>query len=279
MKLSEIYVRDPFILPYNGKYYLYGSRGRDQSGFDVYTSTDLENWGNPKTIFSYYDGFWGTRDFWAPEVHFYNGKFYLFATFINDHSCRGTAILVSETPDGTFRKHSDGPVTPKNWECLDGTFYVDENNTPYMIFCHEWTQIQNGTMCAIKLSTDLKTAASEPFELWSAGDASWVTFVRGEGNFVTDGPFLFKLGDELLSLWSSFSKDGYCEAVARSSNGKIDGSWTIDDKLFYAKDGGHGMIFKGFDGEYYFIFHTPNSSPDERPSLKRIKLDDLKKTI
>lgn len=277
MKINEIHIRDPFILPYDGKYYMYGSRGHNQFGFEVYISSDLENWSEPKTIFEYYDGFWGTKEFWAPEVHIYNGKFYMFATFHNDECCRGTMILESDTPDGTFHQHSDGPVTPPDWECLDGTFYVDENGVPYMIFCHEWVQIKDGTVCATKLSSDLKSAVSEPVELWKASDASWVKSVVEEGNFVTDGPFLIKVGDELLSIWSSFSKNGYLEAIARSSNGKIDGKWTIDDTLLFEKDGGHGMIFKGYDGNDYFVFHTPNISPSERPAIKKINLDRLKK--
>ena len=53
MKREEIRIRDPFILPYEGKYYMYGSRVGDpcatspwgaQRGFDVYVSADLENW-------------------------------------------------------------------------------------------------------------------------------------------------------------------------------------------------------------------------------------------
>ena len=58
MKTSEIQIRDPFILVHNGKYYLYGSGRRNGSkkcGFDVVTSTDLENWSEPKTIFEQND--------------------------------------------------------------------------------------------------------------------------------------------------------------------------------------------------------------------------------
>ena len=41
MKREDINIRDPFILPYEGKYYLYGSRGSEvwednATGLDVY---------------------------------------------------------------------------------------------------------------------------------------------------------------------------------------------------------------------------------------------------
>ena len=53
MKREDINIRDPFILPYEGKYYLYGSRGSEvwednATGLDVYVSDDLENWSEPK---------------------------------------------------------------------------------------------------------------------------------------------------------------------------------------------------------------------------------------
>ena len=55
MKKQDINIRDPFILVKEGVYYLYGTRaanfGRNTAGFDVYKSTDLENWSDPITVF------------------------------------------------------------------------------------------------------------------------------------------------------------------------------------------------------------------------------------
>ena len=270
MKLSEIHLRDPFILPWNGVYYLYGSRCRPSAtfGFDVYTSTDLKTWSQPKSIFEASPEFWGTRDFWAPEVHAYQGKFYLLATFKSDIAHRGTAVLICDTPDGTFRPHSDGAVTPKDWECLDGTLYVDEKGTPYMVFCHEWTQIRNGAVCAVELTPDLKAPVGEPMPLWNAGDAPWVRGVREPDEFVTDGPFLLRRNGELVSIWSSFDRDGYVEALAKSDDGTITGNWSVAfPPILTGHDGGHGMVFTAFDGEEKFICHQPNRSPNERPVL------------
>ena len=41
---------------------------------DVYESIDLENWYNPKTIYTLTYDSWKEKDLWAPEVHKYNGK-------------------------------------------------------------------------------------------------------------------------------------------------------------------------------------------------------------
>ena len=70
MKREDINIRDPFILPYEGKYYLYGSRGSEvwednATGLDVYVSEDLENWSEPKEIFTRTADFWADRHYWA----------------------------------------------------------------------------------------------------------------------------------------------------------------------------------------------------------------------
>lgn len=277
MKLNQINIRDPFILPYEGKYYLYGSRvgvpseekyWGDQTGFDVYISEDLENWSEPKSIFEISPDFWGEKDAWAPEVHYYKDKFYLFGSFLAEGRQRGTHILVCDTPDGTFRPLSKDPATPLDWECLDGTFYVDKKGTPYMVFCHEWVQIGNGTVCAVRLSEDLSAPIGEPVQLWKATDYKDCYGGRNKDRFVTDGPFLFREGEDLYAIWSSFNADGYVELLCKSDNGEIDGSWSVLDRPLSAENGGHGMIFTALDGKDYFVMHRPNKPPTaERPVL------------
>ena len=51
MTFSEINIRDPFILLYKDKYYMYGSRVGVQKGFDVYISDDLINWSDAVSVF------------------------------------------------------------------------------------------------------------------------------------------------------------------------------------------------------------------------------------
>ena len=97
MKCSDINIRDPFVLVHDGTYYLYGTRGATcwgpATGFDVYVSRDMENWAGPTPCFENDGTFWADRNYWAPEVHAWQGKFYMFASFKNEALCRGTAIL------------------------------------------------------------------------------------------------------------------------------------------------------------------------------------------
>ncbi len=278
MKLCEINIRDPFILPFENKYYMYGSRVGVQTGFDVYESTDLENWSAGKSIFEISDDFWATCDAWAPEVHYYNNRFYMFASFKAENVCRGTQILVSDAPNGIFLPITKTPITPSDWECLDGTFYIDKLGNPHIIFCHEWVQIGDGTVCEMQLSKDLTYAVSNPRVLWNATDYKHVKSVRKDWlACVTDGPFLYRNHNgDLLAVWSSFNDNGYTALVSQSDNGDIDGNWSVCDTPLSAVDGGHGMIFKAFDNKEYFIMHKPNTAILERPVITQLNKENGK---
>lgn len=283
MRLNEINIRDPFILPHEGVYYLFGTRAAtcwgEADGFDGYRSVDLSEWDGPFEVFHRPADFWADKNYWAPEVHFHNGHFYMFATF-NSVALdkKGTMILIADAPLGPYRLHSEGKITPEEWNCLDGTFYLSRDRTPYMVFSHEWTDTGDGEICSIPLTADLRRPAGEPRCLFRASMGKpWVRGIKHRSRpdpvYVTDGPFLFR-GDagELLMLWSSFGESGYAEALARSDNGDITGNWSINPQPLFADDGGHGMIFDSFDGHRYLILHKPNETPLERPVLKELPL-------
>ena len=272
MLLSDINIRDPFVLLHNGVYYLYGTRGATcwgpADGFDVYVSRDLEDWDGPFVCFHNDGSFWADRNYWAPEVYSYQGAFYMFASFKNPDVRRGTAVLKAESPLGPFVPHSDGCVTPRDWECLDGTLYVDKAGKPWMVFCHEWVQAGDGEVDAIPLTDDLSAPAGEPRLLFRASEAPWCKVMHhssGVDGCVTDGPFFWRTAEgTLLCLWASFSAGGYTEGVAVSSNGEIDGTFTQVEPLFM-DDGGHGMVFRALDGQLYLTLHSPNAHLEERP--------------
>ncbi|WP_400244483.1 glycoside hydrolase family 43 protein [Niallia sp. JL1B1071] len=282
MKIDEINFRDPFILPVKseGKYYLFGTTGittweGKPDGLDVYSSDDLVNWEGPFPAFRPNKDFWADQNYWAPEVHEWNGKYFMFASFKSEDRRRCTQILVSDKPEGPYVPHGSEHFTPKEWECLDGTFYVDKKGVPWMIFCHEWVQIEIGKMCAVKLSEDLTEPVSDPIDLFRATDAPWVRPVKEDHYFVTDGPFLYRAkNNELLMMWSSFGDKGYAIGLARSESGDVKGPWNHDDQPIFGKDGGHGMLFETFAGELKLVIHAPNDTPNERPMFFSVSEDN-----
>ncbi len=267
---NDIRIRDPFI--YTDRehdcYYMYGTtslvEGSTVAGnfFQVYKSYDLETFESPKVIF---DGseinFWADRDYWAPELHKYNGKYYLFASVRAENRNRATHIFVCDFPDGRFVPVSDTPITPPDWMCLDGTFFVEQGQ-PYMIFCHEWVQIKDGEIWALPLRPDLTAPAGEPTLLFRASDNPEVSeLTPGSGSYVTDGPFLRREDGKVKMIWSSFYKGRYLVLEAEADS--LLSEWHHGGSRFDF-DGGHAMVFETLDGHRMISLHSPNTPGDER---------------
>jgi Glycosyl hydrolases family 43 len=288
LHLPDFPVHDPWILAdqANHTYYLYTAAGTGRTGYGrtgtfFYKSKDLADWDGPYLCFLEPDSSWADprRGAWAPEVHFYQGKYYLFTTLHNPEKLiapgdtegnpkmmRSTMIAVSDSPEGPFRLTKlDAPIAPPDFMTLDGTFYVDPAGHPWMVYAHEWVQKIDGTMEAIPLNADLSGASGPPIYLFKGSDAPWINAQAvpstKPNHYVTDGPEMWRTQDgHLIMLWSSYDNDGYVETLARSKSGDLAGPWE-QLPLLVGNDSGHGMLFHSFDGHLLMILHHPFQPP------------------
>lgn len=296
--ISSIRCSDPFILPddTDNTYYMYSTGGRGR--VMARASKDLVNWTEPFEVMKFTKDHWAGENAasWAAEVHLYKGKYYLFTTSHTEEVMetlpgrgdiphRATQIYVSDSPRGPFKDFTNNiPHTPWNWAALDGTLWV-EDGVPYMVFCHEWLQITDGTMDAVRLPDDLSVPVEKPFKLFSASEAKWSgemlelgekTNGKDIGGNVTDGPWLFKTQTGKLGmLWSTWGKERYAIGVAYSESGSVKGPWIQEPQPLFHDNGGHGMMFRTFDGELKLCMHWVDQRdefPGRRPVIR--DLDD-----
>lgn len=282
MHLQDMPLHDPFILAHEPTwtYYLYTSNDSRMTGVKgvgtmVYKSKDLLNWEAPKTVFTLPEKAFAHEGGWAPEVHEYKGRYYLFTTLYNNERVlstppdswktnfvRGTITAVSDSPDGPFEMlNPDAALPPVDFMTLDGTLYIDDADQPWMVYAHEWVQKIDGTIEAIRMTDDLSKATGDPIHLFKASDAPWLNAVVKPGDFdlhyVTDGPQFYRTKDgHLLMLWSSYESGSYVQTIARSKSGKLAGPWEQLDPLVKG-DSGHGMLFESFDGQLMMVLHRP----------------------
>ncbi len=272
LSLDELFIRDPYILQANGSYYLYGTK--DFGKFVVYTSSDMQTWYYGGVCFAGASDFWGNdtsnseQAYWAPEVHAYNGAYYMFATFTQagTQNQQATAILKSDSPLGPFVQWSNGPITPSGHSCLDGTLYI-ENGVPYLIYAHEWQCTCKsdgvGSMAYIQLSADLRTTVGSPVEWFDADeytDYSRLEQLFGKDNTtVTDGPFVYEANGQKYLLWSTKLDGTYIQIATKFSYIGEDIHVKNSSTKLYSSDGGHGMTFSSANGADYLVLHTPNS--------------------
>ncbi|NLN28793.1 MAG: family 43 glycosylhydrolase [Firmicutes bacterium] len=117
-------VGDPFILRWNGRYYLYPSTNTHfggSVGIKAWSSVDLVNWR--------YEGLVTedpvSRNAYAPEVVYWNGKFYLYTS----PDGQGHYVFVADSPTGPFTA-----VTGNLGMTIDGSVFIDDDGT--WIFTH-----------------------------------------------------------------------------------------------------------------------------------------------
>jgi len=316
--LDQIPVHDPFVVAdaRTGRYHLFtafdGRRGPiPGTGVVSYTSENLRDWSGPNVVFRVPDDSWADQDAapWAPEVHEHDGRYYLFTTLHQPATelpwpqrgstvfevraaddaggrrptARGTVIAVADALDGPFELvRTDRPVAPPEFMTLDGTLFVDDDGTPWMVYAHEWVQVIDGTFEAIRLSPDLSGAVGDPVHLFRASEGSWLrewTATAGSlAPYVSDGCQLRRLASGALTmLWASYRRhpdghDEYVETSATSPSGSLFGPWVQNDILVDG-NAGHGMVFDGFDGRSYLILHRGMNTPVVRAEIFEV-VDD-----
>jgi len=274
--------------PVSKTYYIVGPGRR---GVREYSSKDLIHWTGPEQIYTASDSVWGNIQvisIWAPEMHYYKGKYYLFLTFDTRNKfseqwrswlprvTRGSQVLVSDSPTGPFKTFQNHSTLPVDMMTLDGTLWV-ENGIPYMVYCHEWVQISDGGVEYVQLKDDLSETAGEPVRLFRGSQAPWGRISGQYGCYVTDGPYLYmgKTG-KLYMIWTSGSSSGNGVGVAISESGKLAGPWKQQAEPLFNNNGGHAMLFHTFEGKLMMILHSPYNG-DTRPHI--FELEDTGETL
>lgn len=286
---NDLTMSDPYIYPdpETKTYYLTSSGGR------MWKSRDLVMWEGPYNVIDL-SGTWCEKAGFAAAAEIHKvGDYYYYAGTWSDHGDlieqvprrynvphNQTYLLRSENVEGPYVPFSVTPgydYQPREWDCIDGTLY-EEDGRIYMVFVHEWTQIIDGTMDYIELSSDLThTISDHPVTLFRASEAPYCGEMNslGEATFglkmpgwVTDGPQLFRTQTGRLGmLWSTWGEERYLQAVCYSESGTIDGPWVQEPEPFLSNNSGHGMLFRDFDGRLLYVVHHAEGDGPRKPQL------------
>ncbi len=290
---EDINLRDPFIYADRGAdsetdtYVMVGTITYDGGqGFDVYTTNDptFRVWSDPRPAFRRPAGFWGESQFWAPEIVPYNGSYYLFGAASSSTVSHGMFVLKADSPAGPYTPHSSfqSPITDPGFFSIDGTLFLDDVGDPWMVYSSDRSVDRNHIlhdMRAVRMQPDLKqTILATDRKLFDATAFPHITDLghppAGQTLKIVDGPELYRSKNgSLLLVWSSFTdingpgRSDYAVTIARSSNGRLDGTWVQETEPLFASHGGHGSIFRDLTGQLRLSLHQPNSGAAAYPSF------------
>lgn len=186
---------DAFLLEYDGTYYIYCTTENDtpaftsdhpyfetdkngEDGIEVHVSKNLIDWENGGYCLKKGDAF-GERWFWAPEVSYYKGRFYMVYS-ADEHP----AIAVSDSPMGPFKAFTDGPLRKEG--SIDGHLLFDDDGSIYLYFA----AFDNGNKIKVARMSDDLTKIEHEYEnvLISADEQPW----EMKDCRIAEGPFVLK---------------------------------------------------------------------------------------
>ncbi|WJH32679.1 glycoside hydrolase family 43 protein [Paenibacillus sp. CC-CFT747] len=244
-------VGDPYILRYDGRYYLYCSTKDGRVGVKAWSSGDLVNWR--------YEGL-VTEDpvstgAYAPEVVYWNGLFYMYTS----PAGKGHYVLQSDKPTGPFVKKTDNLGLT-----IDGSVFIDDDGKWY------FTHAKFGGIMASPMADPFTIEPDKPLNAslghWTEGSM----IIKRNGRY-----FITYTGNHVFSA-------GYRVNYGVNRESPI-GTYTIPENnpilLSTAKDFnglGHSATVMGPDlDSYYIVYHNLIGRSAEGPPVRRLNLDRL----
>ena len=237
---------DPSIVRVGEDYYMVNSSFMFFPSIPVSHSKDLIHWEvighaitNPD--WARLKGLEGGRGYWAPDISYNEGKFYITATYrLNEGGLpqRLQMVTSSERPEGPYCE----PVFLEE-EGIDPSIFTDLDGRRYMLL--------NRGARIFEISKDGKEILSEPKLLW-----------YGQNKKASEGPhLLYKDGYYYLFMAEGGTGMGHRITVARSKElmgvyescpyNPILRQW--DDKRLI-QCSGHGMPVETQDGDWYMVY-------------------------
>jgi len=229
---------DPFILKApDGRYYMYGTSEID--GFEAYSSDDLVEWKSEGRVYQgATEGSWTTDCFWAPEVYYRDGKYYMLFSSNwkvnpkNDLEVFRIGVAVSDSPTGPFKEMGDKPLFDPGYPIIDANVYFDdEKGRAYLYFsrcCYKhpvrsqvarwarkkglYKEIEESWIYGIEIKPDFSGVIGRPKLIlrppkrMNDPQAEWESrsVTNGEANRRwTEGSFIFKHDDTFYMMYSA----------------------------------------------------------------------------
>jgi GH43 family beta-xylosidase len=150
---------DPFVLKFRGEYFAYCTgNAPDGNVFGILRSHDLVSWSEVGSAMQPLD----TQPpyYWAPEVNYDNGKFYLYYSAGNEILME-IRVAIADRPEGPF---VDAGVRLTNEEfAIDAHVFVDDDGTRYLFYATDFLEYaQIGTGTVVDRMIDWKTLDGHP---------------------------------------------------------------------------------------------------------------------
>lgn len=246
---------DPSVIRVGEDYWATATASEWGPIFPILHSRDLVNWELKGHIFNEKPK-WSSKNYWAPELEYYKGKYYVYyvGRSISDNRLH-VAVATAENPLGPWTDHGSLIGQPEG--SIDGIIETDEHGQRYMLWKNDGNSRNEPTFIfAQKISEDGLKLVGEMKQL-IRNDQPW------EGNLI-EGPDMVKHGEYFYLFYAGAGCCGkncsYGTGVARSKS--LLGPYEKHDKnpiLTHSETWrcpGHGTFVSTPDGRDFFLYHA-----------------------
>jgi arabinan endo-1,5-alpha-L-arabinosidase len=275
------YVHDPCLAKSGGKWFIFSTG----NGVPMRVSEDLKKWRYVREAFPQIPD-WakeavpGTRGFWAPDIIFRDGKWWLYycvSTFGSQRSAMGVATATTLTEETVWK--DEGLVFASQrgdpYNAIDPNIYTAPEGTVWLSFGSFW---QGLYLLPIDKATGKPPVGAKPGQI-----------AARPGSTAIEAPYLFhRNGWHYLLISHDFCCRGanstYKLAIGRSKNvagpyldreGKplnSGGGTLLRRGRGRWRGQGHGSVYQ--DGkDYWLVHHAYDTENKALPTLRIVKLD------
>ncbi|KAA0994169.1 family 43 glycosylhydrolase [Dyadobacter sp. UC 10] len=246
---------DPSVIRVGDTYYAAGTSSEWGPAYPIYTSKNLVDWEYVGPVFNELPK-WTMGSYWAPELFFRNGTFYVYYT-ARRKSDKKSFIGVASTKDlkKGFKDH--GVIIEWTNEAIDA-FIVEDKDQLFITWKAYGLDKDRGIeILGAELSADGLKMTGKEFTMIKADPGGWE-------NGGAEGQAIFKRGNYWYMLYSGNACCGencdYQVGFARAEN--LKGPWTKyrGNPVLFGDDTwkcpGHGTVVVTADKRYFYLHHA-----------------------
>lgn len=248
---------DPSVIRVGDDYYMVNSTFQYFPAIPISHSKDLVHWeiiGHAITDNSYLDlsDIMDSRGIWAPDISYYNGKFYIFATLRYNyadgktHPMRAQLVMTSDKPQGPYSKPVILPV-----DNIDPSHFVDDDGKHYMIIAPGITVVPLNDVCT--------QVIGEPIQVWA-----------GTGERCPEGPHILKKDNWYYAIIAE-GGTGYGHGINVARSKSLFGEYELcpynpvmrqTDRNASIQRTGHGKLVQTQTGQWWctYLCGRPNAN-------------------
>lgn len=267
---------DPWVYKHTDGFYYFTASVPEYDRIELRKAATIQELGkaHPRVIWKKHEQGEMGAHIWAPEIHFIDGKWYIYFAAGKAEAIWEIRVYVLEntSPDPMEGTWVEKGKVKMDWESfsLDATTF-EHRGTRYLVWAQNKPEIQGNTNLYIATLSNPWTLGGTPVML-SKPEFDW----EKVGYWVNEGPAVIKRNGRIFISYSASATDAnYCMGLLSApedSDLLNAASWTKSEEPVFKSSSetgqygpGHNCFTVSEDGEDILVYHARSYEQVEKP--------------